>query len=104
MSNTFFSLAAAVVATAVAVKTVPLKDENHPDFSRNVSIQQARAQKIFGTVKSFKVNPNARPKLPIYDAPEATPAPAVAAAVVVVAPTPVAVQVRTSSVKSETGS
>jgi len=82
--------AAVTAAAAVAIRSVDLNDEK-PDFSRNVSIHQARSQKIFGTVKSFKINPNARPKIPIYDEPaQAAP---IIAPTPVYAPTPVAVQV-----------
>ena len=36
-------------------------------FTRSFSIHDARANEIFGTVKSFQVNPNARPKINIYE-------------------------------------
>merc|ERR1712130_1070071 len=64
------------------------KEEEKPDFSRNVSIHQARSQKIFGTVKSFKVNPNARPKVPLYDEQPTEPVPAPVVAPVPVTPAP----------------
>ena len=60
-----YHLAPKVVAAA-AVVAKPLNDSK-PEFSRNVSIHDARANKIFGTVKSFKVHPNARPKINIYE-------------------------------------
>jgi hypothetical protein len=45
--------------------------------------------KVFGTVKSFKINPNARPKIPLFDQPtEAAP---------VVNPTPIYVKVKYSA-------
>merc|ERR1719197_597667 len=36
-------------------------------FSRNVSIHDARANKIFGTMKATRIHPNARPKINIYE-------------------------------------
>ena len=61
-ANNLAPVAAVAVAATV---TKPLNDEK-PAFTRNVSIHDARANKIFGTVKSFKVHPNARPKINIY--------------------------------------
>lgn len=56
---------AAKAAVAAAVVTKPLNDSK-PEFTRGISIQHARENKIFGTVKTYKINPNARPKINIY--------------------------------------
>ena len=63
--NNVNNLAPVAAVAVAATVTKPLNDEK-PVFSRNVSIHDARANKIFGTVKSFKVHPNARPKINIY--------------------------------------
>ena len=61
---------AAKAAVAAAVVSKPLNDSK-PEFSRGISLQYARDNKTFGTVKSFRINPNARPKINIYaDNPE----------------------------------
>ena len=59
------AVAAAAVATTAAVVSKPLNDSK-PEFARGISIQHARENKTFGTVKSFRINPNARPKINIY--------------------------------------
>jgi hypothetical protein len=75
------------------VKTVALQEE--PDVSSGLTVAMARQMKIFGTVKSFKVNPRGRvDQVPLVDK---TPAPqsaysAPAPAPAPVAPTPVVVK------------
>ena len=56
---------AAKAAVAAAIVSKPLNDSK-PEFSRGISLQYARDNKTFGTVKSFRINPNARPKINIY--------------------------------------
>lgn len=64
-------VAAATVAAVTVEKTVALKDE--PDVSAGLTVAMARQMKIFGTVKSFKVNPRGRlDQVPLVDK---TPAP-----------------------------
>merc|ERR1712227_1093513 len=67
-SNLSVKAAAAPVAAVAVAATVtkPLNDEK-PAFTRNVSIHDARANKIFGTMKATRIHPNARPKINIYE-------------------------------------
>jgi hypothetical protein len=87
------SEAVPVAAAAAVVKTVALQEE--PDVSSGLTVAMARQMKIFGTVKSFKVNPRGRvDQVPLVDK---TPAPqsaysAPAPAPAPVAPTPVVVK------------
>ena len=59
-------LVPAVAAASATVKVVELNDTK-PDFSRNVSIEHVKNQKLFGTMKIKQINPNSRPKINIYE-------------------------------------
>lgn len=64
--NNLNNLAPVAAVAVAATVTKPLNDEK-PVFTRNVSIHDARANKIFGTMKSTRIHPNARPKINIYE-------------------------------------
>merc|ERR1712227_772180 len=117
-SNLSVKAAAAPVAAVAVAATVtkPLNDEK-PAFTRNVSIHDARANKIFGTMKATRIHPNARPKINIYEengeqmhqmtkgvvktaAIVSTPAPAAAAAA---APAPTPAPAPTMAAAATTG-
>ncbi|CAG5094812.1 Oidioi.mRNA.OKI2018_I69.XSR.g13885.t3.cds [Oikopleura dioica] len=85
--------AAATVSTITTEKTVALKEE--PDVSAGLTVAMARQMKIFGTVKSFKVNPRARvnDQVPLVDR-TPTPQPAYSAPTPVAPPAPKPVHVK----------
>ncbi|CBY08056.1 unnamed protein product [Oikopleura dioica] len=84
--NNAVPVAAATVAAVTAEKTVALQEE--PDVSAGLTVAMARQMKIFGTVKSFKVNPRARvDQVPLVNK---TPAPQSAYSAPTPAPAPVA--------------
>ena len=64
--NNLNNLAPVAAVAVAATVTKPLNDEK-PVFTRNVSIHDARANKIFGTMKATRIHPNARPKINIYE-------------------------------------
>jgi len=64
--NNLNNLAPVAAVAVAATVTKPLNDEK-PAFTRNVSIHDARANKIFGTMKATRIHPNARPKINIYE-------------------------------------
>ena len=64
--NNLNDLAPVAAVAVAATVTKPLNDEK-PAFTRNVSIHDARANKIFGTMKATRIHPNARPKINIYE-------------------------------------